>query len=56
MAATQPLSSQLFDVQTNDPWTLASVALVLAMVGLLATFKPARTASRIDPIVLLRND
>ena len=44
MAASQPLSSQLFDVQTNDPWTLASVALVLAMVGLLATFKPARTA------------
>ena len=29
IAASQPLSSQLFDVQTNDPWTLASVALVL---------------------------
>ena len=56
IAASQPLSSQLFDVQTNDPWTLASVALVLAMVGLLATLKPARTASRIDPIVLLRNE
>ena len=41
---------------TNDPWTLASVALVLAAVGLLATLKPARTASRIDPIALLRNE
>ena len=56
IAASRPLSSQLFDVQTNDPWTLASVALVLAAVGLLATLKPARTASRIDPIALLRNE
>ena len=33
IAASQPLSSQLYGVQPNDPWTLASVALVLAMVG-----------------------
>ena len=56
MAASQPLSSQLFGVEPDDPWTLASVALVLATVGLVATLKPARTASRIDPIALLRNE
>jgi len=43
-------------VEVNDPWTLASVALLLAVVALLATLRPARTASRIDPIVLLRNE
>jgi predicted permease len=56
VAASQPMSAQLFGVSANDPWTLAAVALLLTVVGLLATFKPARTASRIDPIALLRNE
>ena len=56
IAASRPLSSQLYGVETNDPWTLASVALLLSVVTLLATLRPAQTASRIDPIALLRND
>jgi predicted permease len=56
IAASRPLSSQLYGVEPNDPWTLASVALLLSVVALLATLRPARTASRIDPIALLRND
>ena len=56
IAASRPLSSQLYGVETNDPWTLASVALLLSVVALLATLRPAQTASRIDPIALLRND
>lgn len=56
VAASRPLSSQLYGVQTGDPWTLASVALLLSVVALLATFRPAQTASRIDPIALLRNE
>jgi putative ABC transport system permease protein len=56
IAASRPLSSQLYGVETNDPWTLASVALLLSVVALLATLRPAKTASRIDPIALLRND
>ena len=51
-----PASSQLYGVQTNDPWTLALVALVLALVALVATLRPAQTAARIDPIALLRNE
>lgn len=54
MSASGVLSSQLYDVQPGDPLTLASVALLLALVALVATLRPARTASRIDPIALLR--
>jgi len=54
MAASRPLSSQLYGVQAGDPWTLASVALLLTLVAWVATLRPARTASSIDPIVLLR--
>jgi predicted permease len=56
IAASRPLTSQLYGVETHDPWTLASVALVLTVVALLATFRPAQKASRIDPIALLRNE
>ena len=42
IAASRPLSSQLYGVETNDPWTLASVALLLSVVALLATLRPAR--------------
>jgi ABC-type antimicrobial peptide transport system permease subunit len=56
IAASRPLSSHLYGVQTGDPGTLASAALLLAVVALLATFRPAQTASRIDPIALLRNE
>ena len=41
-------------VEVNNPWTVASVALLLIVVALLATLRPARTASRIDPIALFR--
>ncbi len=53
---SRPLSSQLYGVQITDPWTLTSVALLLTAFALLATVRPALTASRIDPIALLRND
>jgi ABC-type antimicrobial peptide transport system permease subunit len=56
VAASRPLSSQLYGVQAGDPWTLASVALLLAVVAVLATLRPARAASRIDPIALLRSE
>jgi hypothetical protein len=56
IAASRPLTSQLYGVETHDPWTLASVALVLAVVALLATLRPAQRASRIDPIALLRSE
>ena len=55
-AATRQLASLVYGVSTNDPWTFASVALVLAAVALAANFLPARRATRIDPLIALRQD
>ena len=56
-AAVMPLAaSQLYDVNPRDPVTLGGVALVLTAVALVATYLPARRASRIDPVVALRRE
>jgi ABC-type antimicrobial peptide transport system permease subunit len=50
------LKSFLFGVKPNDPLAIgASVAILLACV-LLAGYLPAFRASRIDPMVALRNE
>jgi predicted permease len=53
---TRLLSGLLFQVQTTDPWTFASVSLLLAVVAVAASAIPAWRASRIDPIKTLRAD
>ncbi len=56
-AAVMPLAaSQLYDVNPRDPATLGGVALVLTAVALVATYLPARRASRIDPVEALRHE
>jgi putative ABC transport system permease protein len=54
LAATRALKGLLFDVSASDPFTLAAVALVLALVTLIASYIPAWRAARVDPIVALR--
>jgi predicted lysophospholipase L1 biosynthesis ABC-type transport system permease subunit len=56
IAAGRLLASQLYEVPSGDPVTLASVSLLLVGIALLATATPARRAARIDPVVLLRSE
>jgi ABC-type antimicrobial peptide transport system permease subunit len=46
----------LYDVKANDPATLLGVSLLLAAVALLACYIPARRATRLDPIITLREE
>ena len=47
--ATRPLQVILYEVDARDPVIFGGVVLALALVGLLATFIPARRVSRIHP-------
>jgi predicted permease len=50
------LSSLLFGVSTVDPITFAIMPLLLIGVSLLASFNPARRATKIDPVIALRTE
>ena len=53
-ATTRVMSSLLFGVGATDPVTYAIVAIGLGGTALLASYIPARRASRIDPAIALR--
>ena len=55
-ALTQYLEGMLFGVRRLDPATLSLAVVGLALVALLASFVPARRASRVDPLVALRSE
>ena len=55
-AGTRIIASLLFDTAPTDLVTYAVVPLSLAFVALLASWWPARRATRVDPTVALRSD
>lgn len=54
LAAGRVLSSLLFEVSPTDARAFAGVAVLLAVVAFVASWLPARRASRVDPMVTLR--
>jgi ABC-type antimicrobial peptide transport system permease subunit len=56
LAITRLLQTQLFNVKPSDPSIMAAVSLVIAFVALAACYIPAIRATRVDPMVVLRDE
>jgi putative ABC transport system permease protein len=50
------MKSLLFDTATTDIATFLLVCVTLVVVALIACYLPARRATRVDPLVALRNE
>jgi putative ABC transport system permease protein len=53
-ALTRLLRGLLFGISATDPLTFIAISLLLTLIGLLASWLPARRASKVDPLVALR--
>jgi ABC-type antimicrobial peptide transport system permease subunit len=56
LALTRLMEALLFEVSPSDPATLAGVAALITLVAVAASLIPAVRATRVDPIVVLREE
>jgi ABC-type antimicrobial peptide transport system permease subunit len=56
MATTKLTESMVYGVSPTDPMTIAGGTLFLVAVALLGSLVPARRATRVDPILALREE
>jgi putative ABC transport system permease protein len=56
VVVTSLIRQQLFEVSPTNPLTYASIAALLLGTALMASYVPARRATRIDPVGALRQE
>ena len=55
-AMSRVLASLLFGVRPSDPATIGAVVTLIGAVALVACYIPARVATRVDPMIVLREE